>query len=434
MQKRIFLNFAGLILICTVLMGVLSPGFPVLAAITVIILVLAHFIARRLTQKIIKPLTEVDFEGFAQSEPLYEELWPYIEKIDRHKQDLAEQLTTLRDRAETIEAVISNMREGLIILDEKGLVMTANKSALDIFDISVDIEQKSIQHIYRDPEFMKAVKECLEGAHLEISFARNERIYNVFLNPATNDSRSGAIIFFLDTTEQFKAETQRREFTANVSHELKTPLTTISALSEMMSNGMVKTDDIPAFTDKLLGHTKRLINIIDDIIRLSAFDESKIEECFTAFDIYELAKSVINALQDKAAERAVTLKLEGQPFQVKADNRLLDELMYNLVDNGIKYNKEGGSVTLGLCQESGWCKISVTDTGIGIPKEHHPRVFERFYRVDSSRSKKTGGTGLGLSIVKHITEHHGGKIVLESTENVGTTILCYISTHPNNTN
>ena len=427
---------------------VFTSTIQALFLVTIIILALAHFIAHRLTRNIIRPLVEVNFENtdtIANSllmESLYEELWPYIKKIDHQKQEIANQMMILRNRAETIEAIIANMHEGLVILDEKGLVMAANKSVLDIFVISEqqEIIQKNIQHIYRDPEFTQAVRQCLDGAHLEISFLRNDKVYNAFLNPVLHHQKSltqnideveedsrGAIIFFIDTTEQFKAEIQRKEFTANVSHELKTPLTTISALSEMMANGMAKTEDISNFSSKISSHTKRLINIIDDIIRLSEFDESKTEKDFTIFDIYELAQSVIAALQEKANERNVTIELIGQPLMINANSHLLDELIFNLIDNAIKYNKESGNIILNICEENGWCKISVTDTGIGIPTEHQNRIFERFYRVDSSRSKKTGGTGLGLSIVKHITEHHNGKIVLESIENIGTTIICYIA-------
>jgi len=294
---------------------------PDLMVITTVILALAYFLTHRLTKRIIKPLVEVDFENteiFANTngEALYEELWPYINKIYHQKLDIDSQL-----------------------------------------------------------------------AH-------------------------------------------RREFSANVSHELKTPLTTISALSEMMANGMVKASDIPDFAGKISNRSKRLIDIIDDIIRLSQFDERKIEKDFSAFDIYELAKTVISALQEKAAERAVTVELTGQPLTITANSRLLDELMYNLVENGIKYNKDGGSVTVNICEEGEWCKITVTDTGIGVAKEHQGRVFERFYRADNSRSKKTGGTGLGLSIVKHIAEHHGGKVELDSVEGVGTTIVCVVAARP----
>jgi len=415
--------------------AVFISTLPSLFATASVILALAYFTAHRLTQKIVKPLTEVDFEtegiiaDHSFSEKLYEELWPYVKKIDHQNQKITSQMMILRNRAETIEAIIANMREGLVILDEKGLVMAANKSVLDIFEISneQDIVQKNILHIYRNPDFMQCVNQCLGGAHLELNFTRNNRAYNVLLNPVINDDiNCGAIIFFLDATAQFKAETQRKEFTANISHELRTPLTTISALSEMIASGMVKANDVTSSADKIYGQTKRLINIIDDIIRLSEFDENKKDKNFTTFDIYDLAKSVIDALQEKAAERLVTIELTGKPLQVKANSRLIDELMLNLIDNAVKYNKEYGSVTVDLCEEDGLCKITVADTGIGISKEHQNRVFERFYRIDSSRSKKTGGTGLGLSIVKHITDHHNGKVHLESVEGKGTTIVCYI--------
>jgi len=404
---------------------VFTSTIPALVVITVAILVVAYFIAKRLTHLIIKPLTEVDFDNTAINEPLYEELGPYMQKIDHQKNEITNQLTTLKNRAETIEAIIANMREGLVMLDEKGLVLTANTSVLNIFDVSKKrhILQKNIGHIYRDPEFIQAVKSCLDGMHLEINFSRNGRFFNAFLSPVAS---SGAIIFFLDTTQQHKAETQRKEFTANVSHELKTPLTTISALSEMIANGMAKPEDVPNFSEKISTHSKRLINIIDDIIRLSEFDESKVEKDFTAFDIFELAKTVAASLQEKADEKPVTVEITGQPLTITANSHLIDELLYNLIDNGIKYNKTGGHVTLDICKENELCKISVADTGIGIAKKHQARIFERFYRADNSRSKKTGGTGLGLSIVKHITEHHNGKIVLDSTEGVGTTIVCYL--------
>jgi len=409
---------------------VFTSVLPALAMVTVIILVISYLTAKRLTLSIIKPLIEIDFDStdvltnYAKSESLYEELWPYIKKIDNQKQEIADQLNTLKNRTETIEAIIANMREGIIMLDEKSLILAVNKSILDIFEIPEkrDVIGQNIGHIYRDPEFMQAVKKCLDGSHLEVNFTRKSRFYNAYLSPAIG----GTIIFFLDTTEQHKAEIQRREFTANVSHELKTPLTTISALSEMMCNGMAKAKDVVEFSGKISGHTKRLIYIIDDIIRLSEFDESKVLKDFTLFDIFELAKSVITSLQDKADEKSVTVELAGQPLQIRADSRLIDELLYNLIDNGIKYNKDGGNVTLDVIEENDLCKISVTDTGIGIPKKHQSRVFERFYRVDASRSKKTGGTGLGLSIVKHITEYHNGKVILESVEGVGTAIVCYI--------
>ena len=403
---------------------VFRSTLPALFLVTAIILIMAYFIARRLTKKIIQPLGNVDFDS-SVSDSLYEELWPYIRKINNQKREIADQMTTLQNRTETIEAIIANMREGIVMLDEKGTVLAANKSVRDIFNLKKrHILQNNFGHIYREPEFMQAVKQCLEGTHLKFNFSQNNKFYNAFLSPSAS---GGAIIFFVDVTAQHKAEKQRRKFTANVSHELKTPLTTISALSEMMASGMAKPEDMPGFSEKISAQTHRLINIIDEIIRLSEFDESKVEKEFVVFDVFDVATSVASALADKAAEKSISLELTGHPLKIKANSRLIDELMYNLVDNGIKYNKVGGSVILNICEEDGFCKISVSDTGIGITKKHQGRVFERFYRVDSSRCKKTGDTGLGLSIVKHIAEHHNGKISLTSTKGVGTTVTCLLS-------
>lgn len=226
-------------------------------------------------------------------------------------------------------------------------------------------------------------------------------------------------------SEVHKAEAQRREFSANVSHELKTPLTTISALSEMMANGMAKQEDFTSFAGKISTQSKRLIAIIEDIIRLSEFDEKKVRREYIRFDAHALAESVIDDLQERAEKKHVTLTLHGTPVQLTANQRLMEELLFNLVENGIKYNKESGQVTLTVEKENDMCKITAADTGIGIPKDHQKHVFERFYRVDNSRARNTGGSGLGLSIVKHIVEHHKGTISMESTEGVGTTITCW---------
>jgi two-component system phosphate regulon sensor histidine kinase PhoR len=233
------------------------------------------------------------------------------------------------------------------------------------------------------------------------------------------------VILFHDITDQHKAETQRREFSANVSHELKTPLTTISALSEMIAQGMAKNEDIEGFAKRITEQSGRLLVLIDDIIRLSEFDEGATDKEFTIFNLRQLAALVIDSLKDSAG--TIEFELIGGDFNISANRRMMDELLFNLIDNAIKYNRENGKVTVSLSQTTdGRNKISVADTGIGIDKVHHTRVFERFYRVDKSRSKKTGGTGLGLSIVKHITERHGGTLEIESVENQGTTITCYI--------
>jgi two-component system phosphate regulon sensor histidine kinase PhoR len=410
---------------------VLAVTLPVAIAMTVIIMVIAGFAARKLTERVIAPLEKIDFGG--ENTTVYEELLPYAKKIDRQRQEIREKMAELSQRAETIETITSNMKEGLILVNSDATTLTANYSARQIF--GEHMENKNIMHIYRDSDFQNAVRQCLAGEHVELQSERGNRIYSVFLSPVNSGgAASGAVILFLDATERFRAEKQRREFSANVSHELKTPLTTISALSEMIGSGMAKDGDIKSFADRISEQAGRLLVLIDDIIRLSEFDEGSLtgdgaKQDDTVFDLWELTETVIGALREKAGN--VEIRLFGERFEISANRRMIDELLYNLVDNGIKYNKDGGLVTVELMREKsgekkGFCRITVSDTGIGIPAQHQDRVFERFYRVDKSRSKKTGGTGLGLSIVKHITEYCGGNVKLQSKEGMGTMVTCFL--------
>ena len=401
---------------------VFSVLIPVSFAVAAVVLLLAVLATRRLTRSIIGPLEDIDFNN--ESDTVYDELTPYMKKINQQKREIAEKLTALTERADTIEAITGNMKEGLILINGKGEALTANNSARDIF--GDDMEHKSILHICRDLDFRSAVNQCLSDENVEIRMERGGRVYNVYMSPVfSNGSGRGAVILFQDATERHQAEKQRREFSANVSHELKTPLTTISALSEMIESGMAKEADVKGFAARISDQAGRLLVLIDDIIRLSEFDEGGAARENTVFSVYELAEIVINAL--KANARGIDINLTGERFDICANRRMIEELLYNLIDNGIKYNKEGGSVTVALSKaDDRMCKIEVSDTGIGIPQEHQGRMFERFYRVDKSRSKKTGGTGLGLSIVKHITEYHGGKAELHSIEGEGTTVTCYV--------
>ena len=402
--------------------GVFAASLPSVIIVTLLILLLAELTTRSLTKRIVQPLESIDFA--AENVPIYDELLPYAKKIDRQKQEIEQQISALKGRADTIEAIVGNLKEGLILLDKHGMVLTANNSVKDIFG---ETEQKNIVHVCRDLEFQQQVKECLNGSNGELSLTREARVYRLFLSPVLSGGEiSGAVILFLNVTEEQQAEKQRREFSANVSHELKTPLTTISALSEMIESGMAKDQDVKAFAAKITEQAGRLFNIIEDIIRLSEFDEGGVQKEYTPFDLHELAKSVIAALQDSSNDKDIKINLVGKHFDITANRRMMDELMYNLIDNGVKYNKQGGQVNVELSRGEGFYKIAVSDTGIGISEKHLEHIFERFYRVDKSRSKKTGGTGLGLSIVKHIAEHHGGKVELKSVEGVGTTVTVVI--------
>ena len=399
-----------------------AVALPVVAAVTALILIIANFAAHRLANRIISPIKSIDFDSDRIT--VYEELTPYAQRIERQKQDLNKRMTELSDRAHTIETITGNMKEGLILIDSDGQILTANNSAREVF--GDNIEGNNVVHIYRDEEFQNAVKRCLMGENAEMQMEHGDRVYTVFLSPVlSNKATRGAVILFHDATERQRAEKQRREFSANVSHELKTPLTTISALSEMIAQGIARNEDIKDFAGRITEQSGRLLVLIEDIIRLSEFDEGRVSRENTVFDLWELAETVIDSIRGNAG--SVEIRLTRERFEFSANHRMIDELLYNLIDNGVKYNKENGSVTVELkLVENGLCKISVSDTGIGIHEDHHPHLFERFYRVDSSRSKKTGGTGLGLSIVKHITEHHSGTLELESTQGAGTTVTCYL--------
>jgi two-component system phosphate regulon sensor histidine kinase PhoR len=441
MRKSIFRSVIFLILSCVLviiavmayflrirassdeLVDYFAVAIAVCFAVTVIFLVTANLIARKLTEKIVKSLDNIGFDGVNIT--LYDELLPYASKIMGQKQKYNDRIAELSERAYTIKAITGNMQEGMILVDRHGLVLVANKTARDVFGDK--IESKNITHICREGAFRRAVKKCNSGKNAEIKMERGAKVYKVYFSPVFFDKgvSRGSVILLHDATDEFMAEKQRREFSANVSHELKTPLTTITALSEMIAQGMVREEDIKGFAGRITEQSGRLLALIDDIIRLSEFDEGRIIKDTTSFDLWELTEAVINSHRENAGD--IEIHLTGERFEISANQRMIDELLYNLIDNGIKYNTEKGKVTVDLSRtEDSMCKINVSDTGIGINKEHHRHVFERFYRVDKSRSAKTGGTGLGLSIVKHITEHHNGNLELESTEGNGTTVTCFL--------
>lgn len=403
------------------------PMIPVIAAIAVLALIVSHLAARRLTAAIIKPLMNYNLETGSET-GVYDELLPFLKRIENQKREIKTQLAVMTARDETAAAITGSMREGLILLDGNGGVLSANAAARRIFNESM--VGNNIIHICRELEFQHGVRSCLQGVAAERRLNRGGRLYDVYLSPVWAENQvNGGVILFLDSTERQRAELQRREFSANVSHELKTPLTTISALSEIIGRGMAKQEDVVPFAKQITEQSNRLINVIEDIIRLSQFDENRMEKEFTEFDLPALARQTAAALSDKAAEKGVEVSVEGTGFTVKADRSMIDELIYNLLDNGIKYNVSGGSVTVAVKEHSGGYSITVTDMGIGIPPEHQSRVFERFYRVDGSRSKRTGGTGLGLSIVKHIAAHHGGTVELQSREGQGTAVTVRVITN-----
>lgn len=406
------------------IIGVFLSILPVIIVLMILVSSIANFIAYKLTKKLIKPINNMNFDQADTC--VYDEFAPFMKKIKQQKDEITQQLLTLENRASTITTITENMKEGILFIDQNGIILLANNSVSQIFN-ETNMTAKNILQVCRDVDLIQRIKLCLEGDSKEMRFERQGKIYHIYFNPIrNNDNISGAIILFLDTTEKYRAEKQRREFSANVSHELKTPLTTISGLSEMIANGMAKEEDVADFAKKISTQTERLITIIEDIIRLSQFDEGDILKEFSNFELKELADAVVGSLLVKAQLRNIEIKIKGGPITITANRRMIDELLFNLIDNGIKYNKDGGKIVVELADLDEFFKISVYDNGIGISKEHLNRVFERFYRVDQSRSQKTSGTGLGLSIVKHVVEYHKGKVEIESVENEGTTISCFI--------
>ncbi|MDR1688847.1 MAG: histidine kinase [Clostridiales bacterium] len=388
-------------------------------------LVVAFLAAASLTKKIIKPINNIDLT--APEIDTYDELSPFVREINRQKQLVGEYVASLEKRANTMNDITGNMKEGLILTGPGGEIIFANQSAVKIFRVN-EMPGKNILEVSRDVELLHNMKICLSGKNAEMVFTIRGKTYNIFFNPVyENEILNGAVVLFLDITEKFYSEKQRKEFSANVSHELKTPLTTIYGLTEMLINGIAKKEDTKDFAQKISAQTKRLISIVDDIIKLSEFDEDSVKAEKSVFNLKNLAQTVIENLKSKAAGKNVTLNLTGESFEITANEHMIDEMLFNLIDNGINYNTDGGSVNVDLKQGKDFCEIRVSDTGIGIAEEHLSRVFERFYRADKSRSKKTGGTGLGLSIVKHAAEYHKGRVEISSREKEGTTVVCYIA-------
>ena len=391
-----------------------------------IVLVIALLSARWFTDKIISPITELhddgkDKRGFHDA---YDELVPFVKTIEKQQEAIIGHCADLEDQAAMTRAITESMKEGLILVDGNGRIRSLNRSALEIFQVE-NVNNTDLRYLCRNRDFLDAARKCLAGVNTEIRFDRHNTTYTVYMHPVYGcDQIKGAVILLLDTTEKRKAEEQRREFSANVSHELKTPLTAISALAEMIATDLADKEDIKDFALRISGQVRRLINIIDDVIRLSEFDECKVDSASSSFDVRELAQAVLTSLKEKADERRITLELHGERMFLTANERMIDELLYNLVDNAIKYNTDNGSVTVTLAERDGGHVISVSDTGMGIPEEQQSRVFERFYRADQARSQRISGTGLGLSIVKHIIEHHAGRLTLESSQQ-GTTITCW---------
>ena len=395
--------------------GVFISVLPQSLLIIGVIILACLLVAPRLTKKIIHPINSFDFN---KDEETYDELSPFIRTITTQKKQIASVLDEITQKSTVIDAITGNMNEGLILTNKYGTVLSANKSAAAILGIKSIATGENILLVTRNVTILDHMQMALAGENNNLMLDIGSRTYHMVFSSVDN----GVLILFLDITEKANSEKIRREFTANVSHELKTPLTTISGYAELMANGLVNSADIPDISGKMKNESDRLLALIEDIMRLSELDESDAEKSFAPFNLTALVTEVASHLQPKADKNQITITIPSDEYVITANRPMMFELLYNLIDNAIKYNVHGGNVAIFVAQANNRTNISVKDTGIGINQAHHDRIFERFYRVDKSRSKKIGGTGLGLSIVKHIAAYHGGNVEVASEEGHGTTI------------
>ena len=397
--------------------GMIQP----LLIVLIVALILSGLLARRLSRRIVDPLNSLDLEHPLDNDA-YEELSPLLKRIHHQHVEIQTQLRELHERTDEFTQITGSMREGLVLLDEHGSILSINAAAQALFGADAQCVGRDFLTIERSHEISAAIQAAAGDGHSEVRAERAGRVYQSDISRITSDGKFlGTVILAFDITEQEFAERNRREFTANVSHELKTPLQGIIGSAELIENGMVKPDDLPRFVGHIHAEAARLVTLIDDIIRLSQLDEGDAMPT-EPVDLLAVSQEAMENLQDAAAARGVTVGVTGQPAVIPGVRRLIYEIVYNLCDNAIKYNRDSGRVDVTVAADADGSSITVADTGIGIAPEHQGRVFERFYRVDKSHSKASGGTGLGLSIVKHAVQYHHGRIELESTPGTGTTI------------
>jgi len=385
--------------------------------IAVLAIGLSALLARRMAKNIVEPLNTLDLEQPLKND-VYEEISPLLHRIHRQRNQITAQVDTLRRKTDEFEQITGNMQEGFVLLSSEGTILSINPTAKKLFDARNDCVGKNFLMVDRSSAMRTAVNDALDKGRGSTRAYKNGRDFQFDLSRIESDGTViGAVVLAFDITERLRAEQMRREFSANVSHELKTPLQGIIGSAELLESGLAKPEDAPRFVGHIRKEASRLVNLIEDIIRLSQLDEG-VELPAENVDMLALAEEVKTILEPSAAQKDVCMEISGAGFAVQGVRRLLHEIIYNLCDNAIKYNIPGGSVCIHVEKN----RLAVSDTGIGIPAEHHGRIFERFYRVDKSHSKASGGTGLGLSIVKHAAAYHKAEIHLESTPGKGTTI------------
>ena len=400
------------------LLDVLLPMSLVFGAAILVSMILARAIAK----KIVDPLNELNLDAPTQAN-VYTELSPLLHRIDKQNKQIRDQLAQLKEKTDQFEQITASMNEGLILLDAEGKILSINPAAAKLFETSPACVGLAFLVIDRSAAMREGVQKALSGKHAEFLTSRHGSEYQIGISPiASGGKLLGAVVLAFDVTEQVNSQRNRQEFTANVSHELKTPLQSILNSAQLLQSGLVKPEDHAKFTGYICSEAERLLNLINDVIRLSQLDENG-EFSKERVNLYQVSLQVLQSLLPAADQRNITVELLGENTVVTGVRQLAYELIYNLCDNAIRYNKDGGKVTVTVGSDS----VTVTDTGIGIPKEHQARIFERFYRVDKSHTRETGGTGLGLSIAKHAAQRLGARIELDSIVGEGTTMRIIFS-------
>ena len=395
--------------------------FP-LCGLLCLMLILSGIMASAISKRIVKPINELDLES-PEENRIYEELSPLLSKIHRQNREIQNQLELAKQQQEEFALITENMQEGLIVIDKYTMILSANSSAWNLFHMDRGCQGESVYCLDREEEFRHAIEQVLSGEHTELVLKLNGSDIQLIANPVIRDKKTeGAVVLLVNVTEKLERESLRREFSANVSHELKTPLTSISGFAEIMQSGLVQCEDIPQFAGRIYKEAQRLLQLVEDVIQISQLDEEKTSYTWEPVDVYQVCKNAFESLKEKAKRLNVHLYICGEYMKMEAVRTLLEEAVYNVCDNAIKYNRNEGSVSVFLTQTAQEIQIVVKDTGVGIPKEDQDRVFERFYRVDKSHSKEIGGTGLGLSIVKHAVGALKGSVILRSEEGNGTEI------------
>lgn len=402
----------------TLILGMIQP----VIIIALIALLLSLLLASHMAKRIVKPLNEMSLDN-AEKIETYPELAPLTDKLKSQQNQLREQEKELRRRRDEFDAATGSMTEGLVLLNEQGSVLSINKAATKALDIGRYCIGKDIRALSEEPRLRETVEKALGGEHGEAHITLGGVSYRLYASPVTSGDRvAGAALLMLDTTEKEKAEQLRREFSANVSHELKSPLHTISGCAELLANGIVKPEDVPHFLSQIQSESKRMIALIEDIIKLSHLDEGAEDMQREDVDLLSVARREAGNLSQAAEDAGVTLTVSGESAVINGIPQLLAAIVHNLCENAIKYNHPGGFARVNVRREGKKTLLTVEDDGIGIPPEEQQRIFERFYRVDKSHSKEVGGTGLGLSIVKHAAALHNARISVVSAPDRGTTI------------